>query len=227
MMSRRRIAVTLAVSALLPALLDGLVCARAALGRTQSWSFPIDDAYIYANYARAAGAGQWFQYNPGEPSGGVTGLGWLLLLWAAHPLTALLGPVSAAFAPASVRDTDPALALEGGRLFLTAYGLGGLLLGGAALATGWLAYECLRDRGAHPLLPGVAAVLSGAALLADRQVIWGAYSGLELPLSFALLALAPATLLWDLRRPGGPRLWWSPLAAAVLPWARPELVVAG
>src|SRR5947207_12451548 len=105
-MGRRRLLV-LAASALLLALLDGLLCARASLGRTGSWSFPIDDAYIYSNYVRAGEAGQPFAYNyataPDERSGGVTSAGWLLLLWAAHPLTALLGPAPAGLAPATVR----------------------------------------------------------------------------------------------------------------------------
>src|SRR5262249_38828837 len=66
----------------------GVICARAALGRTGSWSFPIDDAYIYGNYVLNAAQGRLLQYNPGEPSGGVTGPGWFLLLWAAYALTA-------------------------------------------------------------------------------------------------------------------------------------------
>nr|MDQ2807928.1 hypothetical protein [Chloroflexota bacterium] len=132
------------IVALLLAALDGLLCARAAEGRTGSWSFPIDDAYIYANYVRALEAGQPFQYNPGEASGGVTGPAWMFLLAAVHPLTALLGPAPAALAPRSVQAADPALALTAGRLYLSAYLLGALGLAAAAAAVAWLAWECLR-----------------------------------------------------------------------------------
>ena len=59
--------------------------------RTGSWSFPLDDAYIYSNYALNAAHGYFLQYNPGEPSGGVTSTGWFLLLWALYSLTAPLG----------------------------------------------------------------------------------------------------------------------------------------
>ncbi|HMA33603.1 MAG TPA: hypothetical protein VKY74_03905, partial [Chloroflexia bacterium] len=213
----------LVAAALGLALLDGLLCARASLGRTDSWSFPIDDAYIYGNYVRAAAAGQLFEYNPGERSGGATGAGWMLLLGGVYPLTGSLGSVPARLAPATIRAADPAAALAAGRLYLAAYSLGALLLAGAALACGWLAGECYRPRPAAAAAGG--ALLAGATLLADQNAIWGAYSGLEIPLSLLLIALAPAVLLAELRRGSGLR--WSLLPAALLPWARPELVIVG
>jgi hypothetical protein len=220
----RRAIVALAAAALLIALLDGLICARAGFGRTGSWSFPIDDAYIYANYTRALLDGRPFQYNPGEVSGGVTGAGWMLLLATAEPLTHALGDLPAGLAPTAVRAADPATALVAGRLYLAAYAWGALLLAGAAAACAWLAHQLYRGR------PGATAwaPLAGAALLADHNAIWGAYSGLEIPLSLLLAALAPATLLADLRRSHAGRadgLRWSLLAAALLPWARPELAI--
>ncbi len=220
--------VALAATALLIALLDGLLCARAGLGRTGSWSFPIDDAYIYANYVRGAESSGLFEYNPGERSGGVTGAGWMLLLLIAHPLTGLLGNAPAGLAPAAAQAALPATALAAGRLYLAAYGWGALLLAGAALACGWLAWEIAQALPPHA--SWLAAILAGAALLADQNTVWGAYSGLELPLSFLLIALAPATLLHELRVCGAARvqpLRWSLLVAALLPWARPELAVAG
>jgi hypothetical protein len=224
---RGRIA-AVAAAALLIALLDGLLCARAGLGRTGSWSFPIDDAYIYANYVRGAETSGLFQYNPGEQSGGVTGAGWMLLLLVAHPLTGLLGDAPAGLAPAAAQAAMPATALAAGRLYLAAYGWGALLLAGAALACGWLAWEIARAL--PPPAAWTAALLAGGALLADQNVVWGAYSGLELSLSLLLIALAPATLLHEVRA-GGP-VWsqplrWSLPAVALLPWARPELAVAG
>jgi len=173
-MRRRRATLALGLAALLIALLDGLLCARASFGRTGSWSFPIDDAYIYANYTRALLAGHPFQYNPGEVSGGVTGAGWMLLLATAEPLTHALGDLPAGLAPAAVRAADPATALVAGRLYLAAYAWGALLLAGAAVACAWLAPHLYRGRPCAL----VWALLAGAALLADQNVIWGAYSGL-------------------------------------------------
>src|SRR4051794_28870929 len=98
------------------ALADGLICGRAALGRTASWSFPIDDAYIYSNYVLSAGQGHLLQYNPGEPSGGVTSPGWFVLLWAGLPLTAPAGAGLTGLAPQVVRAADPALGALAGRL---------------------------------------------------------------------------------------------------------------
>jgi len=185
------------VAALLLAALDGLLCARAAAGRSGSWSFPIDDAYIYANYVRALQAGQPFQYNPGETSGGVTGPAWMFLLAAVQPLTALLGSMPATLAPRSVQAADPALALTAGRIYAGAYLLGTLGLAAAAAAVAWLAWECLRRLPGRA--PALAAILAAAALLTDHHIIWAAYSGLELPLALALVPLIPATILHRMR----------------------------
>lgn len=199
----------------------GVICARAALGRTGSWSFPIDDAYIYSNYARAATAGHWLQYNPGEPSGGVTGPAWLLLLTAVLPLTAPVADLARNLAPQIVQTADPALAATAGRLFLAAYVLGAGLFALAAWGTARLAAECYR-----PLRGGAwVAGAVGLALLLDRTAIWGAFSGLEIPLALALGPWALATLAADTR--AGPRLRGSLVLAALLPWARPELAVIG
>ena len=199
----------------------GLICARAALGRTGSWSFPIDDAYIYSNYALAATRGQWLQYNPGEPSGGVTGPGWLLLLAAAYPLTAPFGGLAGTLAPQMVQAGDPALAAVAGRLFLAAYGLGAGLLALAAWGTARLAAECYRPRRGVAWVAGAV----GLALLLDRTAIWGAFSGLEIPLSLAVGPWALARLAAEAR--AGSRLRGSLVLAALLPWARPELAVLG
>jgi hypothetical protein len=199
----------------------GLICARAALGRTGSWSFPIDDAYIYSNYALAATHGQWLQYNPGEPSGGVTGAAWLLLLTALTPLTAPLSDLARGLAPQIVQTGDPALAATAGRLFLTAYLWGGVLFALAAWGTARLAAECYR-----PLRGGAwVAGAAGLALLLDRTAIWGTFSGLEIPLALAVGPWALARLAAETR--AGPRLRGSLLLAALLPWARPELAVIG
>ncbi|MSP93101.1 MAG: hypothetical protein EXR79_15095 [Myxococcales bacterium] len=49
-------------------------------------SFPIDDAWIHQVYARGIAAGDWFQYNPGEPETGATSPLWAVVLAGVHGL---------------------------------------------------------------------------------------------------------------------------------------------
>lgn len=48
-------------------------------------TFPLDDPYIYFDYARTAAHGMWLQYNPGDKaSSGATSVLWLALLAAGY-----------------------------------------------------------------------------------------------------------------------------------------------
>ena len=134
----------------------------------------------------SAGQGHWLQYNPGEPSGGIASPGWFLLLYAVLPLTAPLGAGLGHLAPQVVQAADPALAALAGRLYLIAYLLGGLLFALAAWGTARLVAACYRPLLGNSLSPWLA-VLTGLALLFDRSAIWGTYSGLEVPLSLAVV----------------------------------------
>src|SRR5436190_2758581 len=104
----------------------------ASMRHTGSLAFPIDDAYIYSNYALQASQGHFFTYNPGEASGGITGLGWyivcLLGYWLVAPFHAFLGGL----APAIVRP-DAQLAEQAGHLYLAAYLPGVLCLAATAV----------------------------------------------------------------------------------------------
>lgn len=193
--------------------------ALAAARHTGSLAFPIDDAYIYSNYALALAQGQPFSYNPGETSGGITGLGWYLLCTLFYGLLAPFHGLLGGLAPPAVRAVDPELARQAGHLYLAAYLPGLLCLAATALGAYRLARLTLPGdpRGARD----VYCLLIGAVAAADLGLVWGAMSGLEVALASALAVWAITLLLEDTRRG---RLRWSLLLAALLPWARPDLL---
>lgn len=175
-------------------------------------TFPIDDGYIYSNYARHAAAGRWFAYQDvsDERSGGVTSLLWYLLLTPTYWL---------------ISHLLPSLGVAGAAQ-LAAYLLGGLLLAASA----WLMFAFCRLL-LVPLLPNVLAALRWLVLavppllllLLTPQATWAALSGLELPLSMFLVLAALYTFLRDVlvgNIPDG----WAAILAGLLAWARPELV---
>src|SRR6478672_13099737 len=98
------------------AVLCSLAFLFANLRHTQSLSFPVDDGFIYSNYVLGASTGHPFEYNPGEASGGITGLGWLLVCtlayWLLAPFHALLGGL----APPEVQSASASLAQQTGHL---------------------------------------------------------------------------------------------------------------
>lgn len=194
--------------------------ALASLRHTGSLAFPIDDGYIYSNYVIAAANGQPFQYNAGETSGGVTGLGWYVLSLLAYWLIAPFHTFFAALAPAVLAESEP-LSAQAGHLYLAAYLPGFLCLVVAGLATWKLANLVLPDAGNRPLARSVLCWVLGVFTAADLGLTWGAMSGLEVSLSAALVALSAYLLLLDWRR-GRPG--WSLIAGAALPWARPDLL---
>ncbi len=181
-------------------------------------SFPIDDGYIYSNYAQHAADGQWFSYQDGggEISGGVTSLLWYLLLTPTYAaLRFLLG-----FSGLGAADL----------LAIAAYLLGAVLLA----ASGGLMFK-LADLLIAPLLPPRLASLRPLVLslppllllLLTPQATWAALSGLEIPLSIALVLAALYTILRDLQAGQGPG-GAAAISAGLLAWARPELAaVAG
>jgi hypothetical protein len=174
-------------------------------------TFPIDDGYIYSNYAHHAAEGHWFAYQDsgGEVSGGVTSLLWYLLLTTTYFLVHLL---------------VPALGVVGGTE-LAAYLLGATLLAISAillyLISGLLIAPLLPPLlgGLRPLALGLPPLL---LLLLTPQASWAALSGLEIPLSMALVLAALYTLLRDALAGRAPGLL-AALFAGLLPWARPEL----
>lgn len=206
-------------------ILLALACALAVLAaswrHTGSLAFPIDDGYIYSNYALSGAQGHPFTYNSGETSGGITGLGWYLLCivsyWLLAPLHGLLGGL----APAEVQAAGSGLAHEAGHLYLAAYLPGVICLAFTAVGVYRLAQLALPLTVRNNRVRESFCLLLGAIAAADLGLVWGALSGLEVALSSALVVWAVVLLVSDLQK-GYPR--WSLLVFAILPWARPDLL---
>ncbi|MDQ3704493.1 MAG: hypothetical protein M3437_04585 [Chloroflexota bacterium] len=202
------------------ALLCALSLAVASLRHTGSLAFPIDDGYIYSNYVASAAQGQFFTYNPGETSGGITGFGWYLLCLVAYMLLVPLHSVLDGFAPTIVSDNGE-LAAQAGHLFLAAYIPGALCLAATGLGTWKLADLALPNVEGKSLAKATVCWVLGVVAASDLGLAWGAMSGLEVPLSAALVVWTLYLLLLDWRR-GRPG--WSLLLGAGLSWARPDLL---
>ena len=202
------------------ALLCALSLAAASLRHTGSLAFPIDDGYIYSNYVASAAQGQFFTYNPGETSGGITGLGWYLLCLVAYVLLVPFHSMFSGLAPTLVSDNSE-LAAQAGHLFLAAYIPGALCLAATGLGTWKLADLVLPQVEGKSISRSTVCWAAGLVAASDLGLAWGAMSGLEVPLSSALVVWALYLLLLDWRR-GRPG--WSLLLGAALPWARPDLL---
>jgi hypothetical protein len=197
--------------------------AAAAARHTGSLAFPIDDGYIYSNYVLQASQGHFFTYNAGETSGGITGVGWYLLVtlayWLLAPFHALLGGL----APEIVR-TNAEVAQQAGHLYLAAYLPGVVCLAATAVGVSRLARLCLPEMVGKQRAREVVCWLLGAVAAADLGLVWGAMSGLEVSLSAAVAVWAIVLLLDETRRGV---LRFAPVLAVLLPWARPDLVAIG
>jgi len=205
------------------AALCSLGVGAASLRHSGSLAFPIDDGYIYSNYVLAASQGHAFTYNLGETSGGITGLAWYLICIISYTLLAPFHAWLGGLAPLDVQ-ADAALAAQAGHLYLAAYIPGVLCLALTALGVRRLADLTLPRSDKNPRPRDALCWLLGAIAGADLGLIWGAMSGLEVALSSAFVAWS---LCWLLAEARGGRLRWSLLLAALLPWARPELLVVG
>jgi hypothetical protein len=178
-------------------------------------TFPIDDGYIYSNYTHHAAEGRWFAYQDSgsETSGGITSLLWYLLLTAAYLLVHILA-------------ASPGVT---GGLELAAYLLGATLLATSA-ALMFLLARLLFVPLLPPALTGLRPLALGLPplllLLLTPQATWAALSGLELPLSMALVLAALYTLLRDVIERRSPGIA-AAIFAGLLPWARPELAAVG
>ncbi len=205
------------------AVLCALAVAVASLRHTGSLAFPIDDGYIYSNYVLAASHGEPFTYNSGELSGGITGIGWYLLSLVAYtllaPLHAFLGSIGP---PLFAQDIETSR--QAGHLYLASYLVGAACLAATALGVRRLAELTLPPDSGRMLTREVFCWLLGAVAAADLGLVWGAMSGLESTFASAVVAWSVATLIAEVRVG---RLKWSLLLAALLPWARPDLLAIG
>lgn len=161
--------------------------------------FPLDDPYIYLVYARNTAAGHLFAYNPSDgPSSGATSTLWTLLLAAGYRLGL-----------ARVRPPGAAAPMA-------------LVLGLAAACTaGYMAAFAAACRAAAGRQQaGLAGcLLCAAATVCYGRFAWGAFSGLEVPLS----ALGVALFGLALSARGGPA---PALLATLLTLVRPDLGAA-
>jgi hypothetical protein len=203
------------------AVLCSLAFLFANLRHTQSLSFPVDDGFIYSNYVLGASTGHPFEYNPGETSGGITGLGWLLVCtlayWLLAPFHALLGGL----APPEVQLASLALAQQTGHLLLAAYIPAIICFAFTVVGVYRLAILTLPPSTRNPRFRDFLAIVTALAVAGDITLVWGALSGLEVPLSTVLSVWAVVFLLLDYKRGV---LRWSLLLVALLPWARPDLL---
>jgi hypothetical protein len=204
------------------AALCSLGVGAASMRHSGSLAFPIDDGYIYSNYVLAASQGHAFTYNLGETSGGITGLAWYLLCIISYTLLAPFHDWLGGLAPLTL-PSDAALAEQAGHLYLAAYIPGVLCLAVTALGVRRLAALALPRSDNNPRTRDAFCWLLGAIAGADLGLVWGAMSGLEVALSSAFVVWSLCLLLAEAHEG---RLRWS-LLAALLPWARPELLVVG
>lgn len=122
--------------------------------------FPLDDAWIYAQFARTSAAGHFGEFNAGEVVTGITGPLWALLL---TPLHALAGE-------------------NVGLYVVLVKSLGILLLCLSTIAIYYLGWRIFDDRRA-----GIAAAFF---LPLMPKIIWGTLSGMEVPLLVLLVLLS-------------------------------------
>jgi hypothetical protein len=198
-----------------------LVFLFAGLRHNQSVSFPVDDGFIYSNYVLGASTGHPFDYNPGEASGGITGLGWLLLCtvmyWLLIPFHALLGGL----APPEVQAVSADLAQQTGHLLLAAYIPAVACFAFTVMGVYRVALLTLPLSARNPRSRNFMAVIIAFAVAGDITLVWGTLSGLEVPLSLVLSVWALVFLLIEYKQG---TLRWSLLFVALLPWARPDLL---
>jgi hypothetical protein len=162
-------------------------------------SLPVDDSFIYFRYAEGLAAGRGLSYQPGEgPTTGATSLPWV----GAMALGALLG-------------------FGGKATTYWALLLGGICLAAAARAN-VAAQRALAPRGPGSERPGdlplLGVPLAGALVLLSGPLQWGAWSGMEIPLTAAAVAWAFAAWCTSGGRPGR----GAALALAAVALARPE-----
>jgi hypothetical protein len=153
---------------------------------------PIDDAYIYFNYARRMTEGALYEYNPGD---GVS-TGATSVLWT--PLLAL----------------GYALGFTAERIMLWAFLLGALCLFGYGLLLVRIAERLLDSR---PL-----GVLLGTAIMLEGRVLWGFFSGMEIAPYVLAQVAALYALLRVSETSSGRWLAALSAAVAVMVLVRPE-----
>jgi hypothetical protein len=195
----------------------------ASLRHTGSVAFPIDDAYIYSNYVLNASSGDFFRYNLGETSGGMTSLGWYIICTLSYWILLPLHNLFAWLAPSEVQ-ADVVLARQVGHLYAAAYLPGLVFHALTAIGVFRLGQLTLATTEKAPAMRNIVAWVLGAVAAASLGLAWGTMSGLEIPLSSAVVVWALVLLITDAR---SGEMRGSLLLAAALPFGRPELLIVG
>ena len=169
-----------------------------------AWGFSLDDAWIYATYAKNLATGKGYVFNAGEHVAGATGPLYVLLLTLFHLI---------------FRD-----------VVLPAKALGIICLA----ASGVVVFHSVRH-----VLPRskVAPFVAGVLVAGSPLLLWGAVSGMEIPVYLLLTCLGiyfyvqerwtPAVLCWSLGvwlRPDG--LFLALLGLLVRPNVTPRNSIA-
>jgi hypothetical protein len=166
---------------------------RATGGRP---SLPLDDSFIYFQYARQAAAGHPFVYQPGEaPTTGTTSVPWMVVL----SLGSLLG-------------------FDGKAMIFLAMILGGLLLAACVRLAGNAELQLARAAGEDAPPRALGMPLAALLVLLSGPLHWGAWSGMEI----AYFAAAVVWTFAEVSRHAGRPAMRAALAAAVMATARPE-----
>lgn len=200
-----------------------LALGAASLRHTASVAFPIDDSYIYSNYVLNASGGDFFTYNQGETSGGVTSLGWYIICTISYWILLPLHNFLAWLAPPEVQS-DIVLSRQVGHLYGAAYLPALIFHALTAIGVFRLALLTLATTEKAPATRNLMAWALGAAAAASLGLVWGSMSGLEIPLASAVAVWSLVLLVSDAR---SGEMRWSLLIAATLPFARPELLLVG
>jgi hypothetical protein len=166
---------------------------RATGGRP---SLPLDDSFIYFQYARQAAAGAPFVYQPGEsPTTGTTSVPWMIVL----SLGSLLG-------------------FDGKAMIFLAMILGGLLLAVCVRLAGNAELQFARTAGEDAPPRALGMPLAALLVLLSGPLHWGAWSGMEI----AYFAAAVVWTFAEVPRSAGRPAMRAALAAAIMATARPE-----
>lgn len=128
-------------------------------------NFTMDDAYIYANYVCNAASGYFFEYNIGEKTGGITSLLWFLG-WVPFFQAAKIG-------------LEETYALHISGYVLAVFCMTGTL---------WVLFQFANRLYRSTWLSVLVCLFVGG----DPQLLWGALSGLEIPLTTFFICL----VLW-------------------------------
>lgn len=179
------------------AILSGVFIRAMLDANGRRWGAPIDDAYIYFNYARHLAQGHFFEYNPGDGvSTGATSWLWTVVLAVGYRL-------------GFHGDAIMVWAIGLGIVFLAAYGLLLLRIG--------------RRIFHHRALATILALL----VLLDGRVLWGFFSGMEVGLfTLSMAATIECSMLYHARRSTA-RLAALVVSVSVLVLVRPEGQVLG